>query len=676
MKIAFLDLNHMTVGVHTNTAPLGSVLIAKHLKDHVRHEFDIRIFKDPFRFLESLKTWQPDCLGLAQYSWNSELNLHAAGLAKKAHPGCFIVAGGPNLPSSAEEKAEFLKLRPFVDLGVNYDGEIPFSDAVQRLVSGEKAEGLHDSPPAGTYSLDSRTRELNEPAGRPPRLESLDGFGPLYAEGWFDGFLDDGFSPFLQTHRGCPFRCAYCHTSDAYYSRMLFQSAPIFAADMDYLGKRFRDRPDVTLYLANTNFGLFEEDIEIARVIRQVQDKYDWPRNFNVNSGKDPKKLLNLISLLKYKFTPSIALQTLTPSVLKNIQRHNLPFDEFTAFQKEVALKIDKNTATELILSLPGETKESFIKTVSTVLNSNVQNIVIYTLMALNGTLISTKEYERRYGFDTRFRIVPRCFSELDGVRIYETEKVVVGTKDMPFEDYMELRALSLVITVFAGSLEMYPIKKYLLENRWDVSRWIFALHDRIRKGGEISSVYRSYLRETQEELFESREALIGFFNTEGRYEQLRAGGYGDNLLRKYKAVLLSRHYAECLDLALAELRVLGRQSRPAGIPETILKDMETFLKSRDVGHLFREAVPRTSVQTVSLNHDIPRWLASEDDRPSLEDRPGTFRYEVSFPRTALEHLPDYARMNQNLELSLQMLYRDGGIKDFWPVWERTGAST
>jgi len=42
MKIALLDLNHTTCGIHTNTVPLGLGLIATYLKKTVDHDFDIR----------------------------------------------------------------------------------------------------------------------------------------------------------------------------------------------------------------------------------------------------------------------------------------------------------------------------------------------------------------------------------------------------------------------------------------------------------------------------------------------------------------------------------------------------------------------------------------------------------------------------------------------------------
>ena len=115
----------------------------------------------------------------------------------------------------------------------------------------------------------------------------------------------------------------------------------------------------------------------------------------NVNSGKEPKKLLEMVSIVN--FPASIALQTNTPDVLQNIKRKNIPFDKYVAFQKDLMLKLKDNSVTELILCLPGETKETFLSTLRDVINSGVQNIAIYTMMNLKGTPISSVESSGLY---------------------------------------------------------------------------------------------------------------------------------------------------------------------------------------------------------------------------------------------------------------------------------------
>jgi radical SAM superfamily enzyme YgiQ (UPF0313 family) len=472
IKIALLDLNHATRGVHNNTVPLGLGMIARYVSRTVDRPLEIKMFKDADKALAVFDHWVPDILGLALYAWNSELDLAVASMVKARNPRCLLIAGGPNLELDQNRREAFFQQSPFVDICIAYDGEIPFADMVLRLANGETPEMIRYQPSPGAYSFEPRTFRLIDNPDPSPRLQSLDMLGALYSEGIFDDFLDDGYHPFLQTHRGCPFSCAFCHTSDRYYSKMIFLSPDIFRREMDYLGRRFAGRHDVTLYLANTNMSLFKEDFAIARIIQETQKQFDWPRNINVNSGKDPQKLLEMLSVIK--FQPAIALQTLTPAVLKTIQRINIPFEEFTAFQQEVLRRTGEMSATELILCLPGETKASFLETVSKVLNSGVQNIVIYTLMNLKGTPLASRAFQDRYAHDIRHRVVPRQFSLVNGRKVIDSEEVIVATNTMSFDDYIELRRLCFTITAFFSSVELVPLKRLLVENGMDIAKWVF----------------------------------------------------------------------------------------------------------------------------------------------------------------------------------------------------------
>lgn len=666
MKIALLDLNHITRGVHTNTVPLGLGLIYRYLVKTVVHQFDVRIFKDPQRALNILDSWVPDVVGISQYSWNSELNLYFSALIKQANPNCLVVAGGPNLNLSASGRKKFFEEHPRVDICIFYDGEIPFAEIIKRLLKGERITDLRKTPVAGTYMYEKDKKQIVDSLQAPPRVNSLDVFGSLYADGIFNELLEDGFHPFLQTHRGCPFECAFCHTSDAYYSRMLFLSPEIFKRDMEYLGRRFQGKHDVILYLANTNMSLFKQDFTIAEIIRDIQKRFNWPRFISVNSGKDTQKLLKMLSIIK--FQPAIALQTLTAHVLNNIRRKNIPLTDFVNFQHEVLRKTGETSSTELILCLPGETKDTFLETLKVVLNSGVQNIVIYTLMNLKGTPLSSEEYSSRYKYLVRHRVVPRQFSIVKGKKILDTEEVIVGTDTMSFDDYLQLRCLAFTITVFFSSTELIPLKRLLLEYNIDVSDWIFGIHARLCEFPEFESLYDEFIRETEEELFSSREALLDFFENEENFQALRSGLLGDNLLRKYKCKALSYNYKSLVKLAVSEAHKLLSRRLEEKIADSLLKDMNVYLLSREVKEIFDN--PKFIFKrNFHLNYDIPRWLLTSKEHSLLEDFCGSYDYTVSFDEDIIKKAQDFISMNRDRDLSLQILYRDGNIRDFWPGW-------
>ena len=48
--------------------------------------------------------------------------------------------------------------------------------------------------------------------------------------------------------------------------------------------------------------------------------------------------------------------------------------------------------------------------------------------MMLNGAELNTDISRKKYGYKTKFRVLPRDFSVIGGNYIIETEEVVVGT--------------------------------------------------------------------------------------------------------------------------------------------------------------------------------------------------------------------------------------------------------
>ena len=664
MKIAFLDLNHMTRGVHTNTAPLGCSLIATYLKKNVNFDLHIKIFKSADKAIKFLQEWKPDVIGLAQYSWNSELNLFVAKMVKQIKPSCIIVAGGPNLHLTKNSREKFLKKNKDIDVCIGFDGEIPFTNIINCLMAGKTVNDIKNEPVAGTYALSPITEKLVESTEKLPRLGTLDVFGTPYANGIFDEFLDDNYHPFVQTHRGCPFQCIFCHTGDLYYQKAIFQSPEIFSKEMEALGSRFENQPHVILYIANANMSLFKEDFAIAEIIRAIQDKYNWPRNINVNSGKDTKKLMEMMEIINIR--PAIALQTLTEDVLKEIKRINIPFEKYVSFQKEAMVKTEEDSVTELILCLPGETKETFLSTLVRVLNSGVQSIVIYTLMSLRGTKISKKEFIEQYGNIIRHRVVPRQFSKIGDSFVFDTEEVVVGTKDMPFEDYIYLRGLSFVIVVFFSAAEFRPLKRFMIEYNIGIDKWISFIHENISAYPGVHRQYLAFMKDTEDELFVHHSDLIGFYQKPENYEALESGRLGDNLLRKYKQILLYESYDSCLDLAVfAAEKIIDNHSK-----DKMINNLARYQSFRNI----RSYISDKNVyvdQEVVLEYDIPDWLDNQDSKCRLEDFEDTVSYLVSHTDASKQLFQSIIDMNKDLTLSLQVLYRDGSIRDYWPVWSK-----
>ena len=44
-------------------------------------------------------------------------------------------------------------------------------------------------------------------------------------------------------------------------------------------------------------------------------------------------------------------------------------------------------------------------------------------------------------------------------------------------------------------------------------------------------------------------------------------------------------------------------------------------------------------------------------------------KYQINFASDTIKKLDKYGEMNRDETLSLQILYRDGGIRHLWPIW-------
>lgn len=661
MKICLLELTHTTCGVHASNVPLAIGLLSAYLKKNLDETLDIRLYKEIDEFVEELKLWTPDIVGISQYSWNTNLDLYAAGLAKKANPNCIVIAGGPNLDIEEDRRIKYFQKNPQVDICVEKDGEIPFLEIVKRVLNGENIKSLIKDLPAGTFSFDQANKTYHESNKPVPRLDSIDAYGSVYKDGVFNKFLDKGYHPFILTTKGCPFTCAFCHTGTSYHSKMLFLSPEIFREEMEYLAKRYQNRHDVILYLSNSNFSMFEEETEHAYIIKEMQEKYNWPKYFDVTSGKNTQKLLDMLSIIK--FSASISLQTLTPEVLKNIRRKNIPFEEYMNFQKQVKYLTGALTQTELIIGLPGETKESFMNTLIKCIDSGVDIIVIYTLMNLQGTPISSDEFTKKYQHVIKHRIVPRQYSIVNGDKIFDTEEVIIGTKYMSFDDYLEIRNLCFTLSIIFNSLEIAPLKRFLIEQNIELSKWIFGIHKSIKTIPEIYELYQEFSKETREELFDSKEELTNYFEKEENFNDLISGKKGDNLMRKYKCLALSQNYEMIVKLAIETARKFVQNNNEKA--EELLNDIQTYLLTRDLKPILADHMQDINFsKTICLNYDIPTWLDSD---MHLESFKGKFKYEVKLSEFQKQSLNDFIHNRKNLDLSLQILYFNGAVIDLWP---------
>ena len=105
MNILLADLVH-TNSVHTkslliplNIGYLKSYALAKH-----GSAIDIQLIKEPQELLSKVYKDKPQIVGLSNYGWNEQLNLHIGRKIRSMFPKTLIVMGGPNIDSNAKNR--------------------------------------------------------------------------------------------------------------------------------------------------------------------------------------------------------------------------------------------------------------------------------------------------------------------------------------------------------------------------------------------------------------------------------------------------------------------------------------------------------------------------------------------------------------------------------------------
>ena len=104
-------------------------------------------------------------------------------------------------------------------------------------------------------------------------------------------------------------------------------------------------------------------------------------------------------------------------------------------------------TKAEVILGLPGDNYEAHTYTLKTLLNAEIDKILVFSCMLLPGSEMYPQEERKKWSLKSKHRILPRDFAKLsNGKIILETEEVVVGTEQMTFDEYVKLRLFNFLL--------------------------------------------------------------------------------------------------------------------------------------------------------------------------------------------------------------------------------------
>ncbi len=202
MKIVVLSLNSKYI--HSSLAP-WYLLAGIREYSSFADRYDVKICEgtineNPESVYERIAAEGPDIIGVSCYIWNIDMVYELTALIRQRLPNCKIVLGGLEVSYNPEE---VLKNHPEIDFVICGEGEKPFALLCDRLYAErELKDGGYERINLSQYGIATREVSYAEPF-------VTDDLPPTpFCKEYFESL--NSRIAYIETSRGCPFRCAFC----------------------------------------------------------------------------------------------------------------------------------------------------------------------------------------------------------------------------------------------------------------------------------------------------------------------------------------------------------------------------------------------------------------------------------------------------------------------------------
>lgn len=317
--------------------------------------------------LRYIEQERPNVVGFGCALWNVERTLHLCRKIKSMLPETVIILGGPEV---SRDNTYLFASRDF-DFAIISEGEQVFTDLL--LLLEESGAEFHRIPglarqSKGGWIFNKGTYSLIEP---------LDAISSPYLAGLINPSFAGSMT--IETVRGCPYRCAYCHYHKSYSKVRAFDLGRIEeelrwgvergVKDVYFLDPCFARRPDLRVLLKMI------QDLNREKLFR-VQcelNAEDLTADLALN--------LSLAGVAEIE----VGLQTINPKSLALIHRR-FQRDKFVRgirMLRDMGIRV----LVDLMVGLPGDSLEHVKHSIDFVVaNDLCDELKLYPLSVLPGT--------------------------------------------------------------------------------------------------------------------------------------------------------------------------------------------------------------------------------------------------------------------------------------------------
>lgn len=417
--------------------------------------------------------------------WNMEFNKTIAARIKEKYPDCIVIFGGHSV---RENSPRLLEEEPYVDILMYGEGEQTFVNLLRTLPTGDLS-GVPNLAfrQGGTIHLTERAYYYD-----------LAKYPSPYCSGVLDAIVDaepeTDFLAVLETTRGCPYSCAYCDWCAGH--KMRFFPMEKVLSEIRWLA----DHRVEYIFCGDSNFGMFDRDVEIAKALVATKRQYGYPKVFRPcyekNSADRVFEICRILNSEGMDKGATMAYQTLSPEALKNIGRKNLTLEHFSGLVRRYN-EAGIPCYSELILGLPGETKESFCRGICRLLESGQHNsLSVYHCEMLPNSDMSDPDFVQKHGIEVikvPFNHIHSAINQSEEIQEYSY--LVRATNTMNRDDWVGSNLFSVCIQCF-HSLGLLRCFSMYLTAEGIVSYYDFfqeLLEYIIVSDGKIGSLWRSF---------------------------------------------------------------------------------------------------------------------------------------------------------------------------------------
>lgn len=387
--------------------------------------------------LEKLE--EPAVLALSSSVWNFEYNKALAKAVKERFPSCLVTFGGHHLPLGDS----LLKTEDYIDVLAFGEGEEAFLNVLKALVV--RSDFAHIK---GIVYRGANGKLISTPEAD---LLDLTDYPSPYLNGMFDPLVDNnpqmGFCTVLETNRGCPYDCSFCDWCKSKQIRLF--SMEKVAAELEWIaGKKIE-----FCYVTDANFGIVKRDTEVAKLAVKTKENFGYPKIFSPTYAKTNFDTVFEAAEILFKAGMNrgvtVAYQSLSSVVLKNIGRENMTLEVFSGL-KERFVKAGIPIYTELILGLPGESYESFLEGIEELLEAGQHHSMpIYMCQVFPQAPMGKREYLDKHKIKTVVAPIHEMHYYADFSGVQEYYDLVLETDTMPFSEWVQANLFSTCLKSF-----------------------------------------------------------------------------------------------------------------------------------------------------------------------------------------------------------------------------------